>query len=421
MQNVLVFPCGSGIALEIHRSLRYSKHFRLFGANSVPDHGRFVYENYISDIPFASEEQFIPAMKNIVSKYNIDYIYPTMDAIITILKRNEQELGCYVVASPVETTEVCLSKKRTYDVLCQVLRTPREYKKQDKIEFPVFCKPDIGYGSRTALIIKDRLSLEEHLRQHPDALILEYLPGEEYTIDCFTDKERVLLFCGARIRNRVLNGISVNTVSIGRDKAFREIAEKINSVLEFRGAWFVQLKRGADGKLTLLEIASRLGGSSALYRARGINFAQLSLFDAMGADVSIIDNGYGVELDRALDNRFKIEVEYDEAFIDYDDTIILNKQEFNLEVVKFLYYCRNRRIKITLLSRHKGDLEGELEQIHLSHLFDRVIHIGPKDNKAGYIDNICSIFIDDSFEERKQVWEQKKIPVFSVDMIECLM
>ena len=42
MKNILVFPCGSEIALEIYRSLRYSTHFKLIGANSLDDHGKFV-------------------------------------------------------------------------------------------------------------------------------------------------------------------------------------------------------------------------------------------------------------------------------------------------------------------------------------------------------------------------------------------
>ena len=47
MKNILVFPCGSEIALEIYKSLEFSTHFTLFGASSVKDHGEFIYKNYI--------------------------------------------------------------------------------------------------------------------------------------------------------------------------------------------------------------------------------------------------------------------------------------------------------------------------------------------------------------------------------------
>nr|WP_304578771.1 ATP-grasp domain-containing protein [uncultured Acetatifactor sp.] len=417
MQNVLVFPCGSEIAFEIYQSLKNSKHFRLIGANSVSDHGRFVYENYIPNIPFVSDTGFICAIKQIVKEYNINYIYPSMDYAIAVLKENEELLGCSVIASPKETTQICLSKKRTYEFFSSIVPTPQIYSIEEDFSYPVFCKPDIGYGSRGAYIIKNREMLETYLGEYPDALVMEYLPGSEYTVDCFTNRDGVLLFCGARTRNRISKGISVNTSTIKENTVFRDMAEHINHAVRFRGAWFMQLKRNVTGELVLLEVASRLGGSSALYRARGINFAQLSLFDAMGLDVSIIDNGYDVEMDRAFNICFKIDINYDEVFIDYDDTIILEKNKYNLEAIKFLYQCKNRKIKVTLLTMHDGNLENELKQFQLTHLFDRVIHIGRKDNKSLYIDNIHSIFIDDSFRERKQVQEKMHIPVFSVDMI----
>ena len=58
-KNILVFPCGSEIGLEIYRSLNYSTHLNLFGGNSIKDHGEFVYENYIGDLPFVSDENFV--------------------------------------------------------------------------------------------------------------------------------------------------------------------------------------------------------------------------------------------------------------------------------------------------------------------------------------------------------------------------
>lgn len=72
MKNILVFPCGSEIALEVHRSLQYSTHFRLIGANSIDDHGRFVFETYIGGLPFVTDPAIIPALRKIILQYNID-------------------------------------------------------------------------------------------------------------------------------------------------------------------------------------------------------------------------------------------------------------------------------------------------------------------------------------------------------------
>src|SRR5690606_31817725 len=146
-----------------------------------------------------------------------------------------------------------------------------------------------------------------------------YLSGKEFTVDCFTNKNGVLLFVGARERNRVQNGISVNTFIAKENQTdFEEIASRISQILRFRGAWFFQLKYNSKKELVLLEVASRLGGSSSLFRNAGVNFALLSVFDAFDYDVDVFVNDYKIELDRALYNKYKLSIEYDTVYVDFD-------------------------------------------------------------------------------------------------------
>ena len=250
--------------------------------------------------------------------------------------------------------------------------------------------------------------------------ILEYLPGKEYTVDCFTDKEGHLLYSAARKRCRVKDGISVNTVFVKEQEEFKTIAKKINSEIVFRGAWFYQVKRDKNGELCLLEIASRLGGSSLLSRAVGVNLALLSLFDSFDYKVSVQKNNYYIELDRALENRYKTDLEFDTVYCDYDDCLILDKTKVNIDVVKFLYKCVNEGKKIILLTKHDGELDKELRNFRLDHLFDEVIHIDKDTDKSSYIKNSKAIFIDDSNAERVNIKSQLNIPVFSPDMIDVL-
>ena len=403
------------------RSVVYSKHFNLIGANSVDDHGRFVYSDYIGGIPFVNSPFFIDKIKKIVKERSIDAIYPTMDSVIAILKRNEDEIGCPIVSSNIDTVEICLSKLKTYRALDDIVKTPKIYKLRDIKEFPVFAKPDVGYGSRGVQLIHEESELEEFDKKNPNILYCEYLPGDEYTVDCFTDKKGELRYYLPRLRKRIQKGISVNTIEvIDEKKEFKEIVEKINKNIRFRGAWFVQLKRDKNGKLTLLEIAARFGGSSSLSRAKGVNLALLSLFDIFDLEIQIIVNEYGVELDRAFNNRYKIDLEYNEIFVDFDDCVIINKK-INTQLISFIFQCVNNNIKISLLTRHKYNIETSLNDYRISDVFDRIIHIKDDTPKSFYIDNKKSLFIDDSFTERKDIWEKKGIPVFSPDMVECLI
>ncbi len=424
-KNILVFPCGSEIALEVYRSVKNSAHFNLIGANSVDDHGRFVYENYIDGIPFITKPDFLDSIKQIVAENQIDAIYPAMDAVIEILKTNENSLGCKVIASCPETTQICLSKSKTYKKLSDTVKTPHIYKIAEEIEdYPVFVKPDIGYGSRGAKKILNREDLEVHLSEYPTSIICEYISGEEYTVDCFTDRSGNLIVVKPRQRCRIMNGISVNTKPVNDNGEFLNFAKRINSEIKFNGAWFFQVKRNSEGVLTLLEIASRFGGSSSLFRAKGINFALMSLYNAFDIPVSVIENDYDIEMDRALDNKYKINLSYNEVFVDFDDCIYLDKKNVNSGLVEFLFRCVNKEIRLTLLSKHDdeklGALDILLEKLRIKQIFDRIIHINPNDKKYRYIDNNNSIFIDDSFAERREIAQHCNIPVFSLDMVEAL-
>lgn len=421
-KNILVFPCGSEIGLDIYSSVRYSTYFHLIGASSVDDHGKFVYEDYISGIPFVTDKAFIPVMARIVKEREIDAIYPAMDIVIAVLKEHEKELGCKVVSSSIGTTQICLSKELTYKVLSGSMRIPKVY---DSVipeeEFPIFAKPKIGYGAKGTKKLNTQEEVDSFIKGKNDILLLEYLPGEEYTVDCFTDRNRNLLYSGARKRNRIKDGISVNTLFVEEQTEFEEIARKINERIDFRGAWFYQVKRDKDGKLCLLEIASRLGGSSLLSRAIGVNFALLSLFDIFDYTVSIHKNDYYVELDRALGNKYKTNIEFDSVYCDYDDCLILDKTTINVDLVKFLYQCVNKGKKIYLLSKHDGDLKKELEDFRLDHLFDEVMHIDKTADKADYIHSKKALFIDDSNAERVNIKTKLNLLVFSPDMIDVLI
>ena len=400
-KNILVFPCGSEIALEVYRSVKNSTHFNLIGASSIDDHGKFVFENYVGGLPFITAPEFIPAIKKVVADNAIDAIYPAMDAVIEILKKNENEIGCKVIASDVETTQICLSKTKTYKALGGTVKIPRILSAYKLLQvgdsaFPIFAKPDIGYGSRGAKKITSVEDLKAHMDQYPSCILSEFLPGKEYTVDCFTASDGELLFAAARERSRIMNGISVNTKPVKENaEEFEDFAKKINGAIKFRGAWFYQVKRNVDGELTLLEVASRFGGSSSLFRAQGINFALM-----------------------------KLSLKYGEVFVDFDDCVYLEKQFVNDALMAFLYRCVNNGIKVTLLSRHDdvklGKLDDLLDKLRIRQVFDRIIHLDPSQKKIDFIDNTDSIFIDDSFAERKAVADKFHIPVFSLDMVEAL-
>ena len=333
--NVLVFPCGTEIGLEINRSLAYSTHFKLFGGNSVDDHGKFVYKNYIEGLPFIDEPNFIEEINKIVDLHKIDFIIPAHDSAIMKMAENQSIINATVVTSCSETCRICRSKGKTYEMFNKLIPTPKVYSKAERMNFPIFLKPDVGQGSKGTFKVITKEEIDFHFRKDPTLIALEYLPGREYTVDCFTDKKGRLLFAEGRERNRIYNGISVNSKQKDNPK-FQELAEIINQTLSFQGVWFYQVKERANGELVLMEIAPRIAGTMALFRVAGVNFIQLSLFDRMGINVSILKNNLEIEIDRALFSRFSMKENYSCVYIDFDDTIIADNS-VNTDIMKFLY------------------------------------------------------------------------------------
>lgn len=421
--KVLVFPCGSEIGLEIHNALKWCfNHVELVGGTSTRDHGDYVYKNIIKDIPIANDKAFIPAINRIVTEHKIDFIYPAHDDVIVTLAKahSKKRLECEAIIPDLKTAVICRSKSATYNKFKEILNTPKIYPTVNSIpHYPVFLKPNIGQGSKGTSIAYTNEEVVTALKKDPSLLILEYLPGDEFTIDCFTDRNGALLFVGSRQRVRTVNGINVSSKPV-TNKAFQKNATLINNNLNLRGAWFFQMKYNSSGELSLLEIAPRIAGTMALYRNLGVNFPLLTLFDRKNLDVKVTTNQLKIELDRALITRFKTNLRYTKVYVDLDDCLLINN-EVNWYLVGFLYQALNNHKKLILITKHSNDLKTTLKKYRLFRLFDEIIYLTKDQDKATFIDPMDSIYIDDSFAERQNVQTKLKIPVYAPDAVESLI
>jgi len=422
VRNVLVFPAGTEIGLEIYRALQHCKEVKLFGAGqAVSNHGYFAYPTY-HEVPSINEDGWLEQLNALCQALAIDYILPAYDDVIVALARAQDQgrLAATVISSPLQACEITRSKSATYRALADVVAVPAVYPHADAVPaYPVFLKPDRGQGSFGISLAQSRLQLEAAQAKVADTIICEYLPGEEYTIDCFSDRERGLLFARARSRRRTRNGISVNTHTEQLD-GIEDMAAGIGARLGLRGAWFFQLKRASDGRLVLLEVAPRIAGAMATHRMMGVNFPLLSIFEHERLPLSLLLNPGPIEMDRALGNRYRHQLKFSTAYIDLDDTLLLN-DKVNTALVQFIFQCVNQGKQVKLITRHAQDLQQTLARHRLAGLFDEVIHLRLKEKKSAHISEPDAIFIDDSFAERRDVAAVCGIPTFDCSMLELLV
>lgn len=422
-KNVLVFPAGTEIGMEIHSALKYSRFVRLFGGTSVPCHAELLFENCIEGFPFIDDPGFIDCLNSVIDEYHIDYVYPAHDSALMTMTARQADIHCAVVTSPLETVELCRSKNRTYAFLEGSPYLPRYFSGIDGVDgYPVFIKPTVGQGAQGARRINDREHLAEALSDGVEYAICEYLPGDEFTVDCFTDRHGELLVVSPRSRDRIRAGIAVRSRLLRCDEAVRAIAEDINAKMRFNGAWFFQLKENAAGEYRLMEIAPRVAGTMGLSRSRGVNFPLLTLYNMWGFDVSVLTNGNDAMLDRAFISRYVTDVRYESVYVDFDDTIVV-RGRVNTLLMMFLYQAKNQGRRLHLLTKHPDrPIREDLRRFGIAEsLFDEILHIPQDGRKSEYITDSAPIFIDDSFSERRCVREERGIPVFDLDMIDSLL
>ena len=419
IRNILVFPAGTEIGLEIFNALQYRRETRLFGAGQgISNHGKFAFGQY-HVLPGIHEAGWLKQLVALCQRLSIDYILPAHDDAIAALSRAQSHIPATVISSPAKTCEITRSKSATYARLEGFVKVPRIFPDPDQVPgFPLLVKPDKGQGSSGVRKVSNPKELFAAIAEVPDAIVCEYLPGEEYTVDCFSDRERGVLFAGARSRGRTRNGISVNTVTLELPEA-DGLADIIGRELQVRGAWFFQLKRASNGQLALLEVAPRIAGSMAAHRVMGINFPWLSILEHERINISVRHGSGAIELDRALRNRYIHDVRFDVLYVDMDNTLLLDGS-VNTQIMKLIFQCINRGKPVKLLTRRSGDLTQTLSRHRLAGLFDQILQLAETDKKSDRIMETDAILIDGSFADRMEVAAKCGIATFDCSMIEML-
>ena len=382
-KNILVVPCATQIGVEQFYSLKFNKNFTLIGAA----HNEFdsLYSNYIQLKYSIEKPEFVKEILQIVKDNNIDAILPSHDEVLYILK-NHPELEHLIPGSSKEIINTCRFKSRTYTKL----KTSTELSfrvPQYTIINSGFLKPDKGQGSRGSLNIDQNY------------LHCEYLPGKEYTIDCFSNKKNELIYVNPRLRKTVINGIS-ETTSIVVSNELKSIARQVNKIFRFKGPWFFQIKEDNWSNLKFLEIAPRIGGGSNINRLNGINLTLSSLYQHFGFDVEILNQNLVTQVNR---KKPKFNLNYETLFVDYDDTFEHIKTKL-LEINKPVVIITRSKVKVDTIYPTIYVKDNEL-----------------KSDVINQLKKPSPIFIDDSFKERKDVFLNCSIPSITPEEINYLI
>lgn len=427
-KNVLIYPGNGYNALEVYNCLKFSLRYKPLLGNSGYTHGEFITEDCYTNLPNVHEADFVEKINLFISEHSISFIIPTHDTVCVELMRLKEKINAKIICSSYEVANICRHKSLTYNKLKETDFLPAVYDNIEDIyenDYPIFVKDDIGQGGKNSFKADSLEELRKGLENNSavDYVITEFLPGTEITIDCFTDRRGVLLFSQPRERVTILNGMSGMARNIDLTEEILHISSEINRIIRFRGYWYIQCRKDKNGKYRLMEISTRFAGTFALSANLDVNFPLLALTDAEEIDVKIVPNKYRITSDRGYIVRYRVDIDYEIVYFDFDDTLVYDREKYIPLTFAFLLQCKNAGKSVELITRHSYDIHNTLKNLHIDEgLFDQIIEVSENRSKADYI---CkekkSILIDNSFRDRLEVKEKCGIPTFDIYNIESLL
>lgn len=408
--NILVAPATTGIGKEIAKSLRHAKNIDLFACGfdklSAEKEG-FLNFTYIG--PNQTPETLSSSLVQIIRQNGIEAVYIAHDQWMRDLLSIQipRFLRSMIVNLPDSQSLRLLSKEETYRSFPIPNLVPRTYGvNAARDHLPVFVKPDIGQGSRRTILIENQQEFSSFVDKFESKatlgyVISEYLPGPEYTVDCFSTEDSKVIYCQGRIRSKTINGISVETWRVDIPNV-QEWSQKISSQYLLTGSWFFQLKESASGDLKLLEVGLRIAGASGINRLYGVNLSLMDLYQHQGKSISVLNQDYVVmfcQTERPSVIRKKIT----RSYFDFDDTLVTDNQ-VNDKILSAIFNLNERGISVKVLTRNTSDLTEMLKSLNLDSVVDEVIQVPAMDKKSNYIQSKEPfLFVDDSYRERLDV------------------
>ncbi|MFY9410018.1 MAG: ATP-grasp domain-containing protein [Methanosarcina flavescens] len=264
-----------------------------------------------------SNPEYLEQLLNLCEKENVDVLLPQNTSELPVLAENKEKfetIGTKVAISDSQAINIANDKYKIMKFATKIkLPVPDFYLATEfdkllesaiKLGWPekaVVIKPPLSNGMRGVRIIDESVNLKESLYQEkptnlylnmdflklilgssfPPLLVMEYLPGDEYTVDVLSADEITIV---PRRRDVIKSGITFEgTVEI--NEHIIDYSRKLAEELNLKYAFGFQFKLDENNIPKLLESNPRIQGTMVLSTFAGANIIYGSLKYALGENV----------------------------------------------------------------------------------------------------------------------------------------
>ncbi len=285
-------------------------------------------------VPPVSDPNYVDIILDICQKEKVDIYFPNISLEVSKTINNKEkfdELGIKIAISNLHSIEIANNKLSTYKFLKEnEIDVPSFYPVESVDDFIRGCK-EMGYpnkalclkivdgsGSRGVRIIdstksrydifvnekpntfytsyEDMISILKEATEFHTMMLVEYMPGPEYTVDLLADKGKVQYIVG---RENVVSLMSIAQESVLKcDSEAYEICKKIVELLKMDGNIGFDFMRDTNGKARLMDINPRITATVSVIAAGGVNLPYLRVKQLLGEELPKVEPKYGTFLKR---------------------------------------------------------------------------------------------------------------------------
>jgi carbamoyl-phosphate synthase large subunit len=322
MYNILILSAGRRVELiqkfkEARKELNIES--KIIAADMSEKAPAIYHADKYEKLPHVYNDNYIEELIRVCIENNIKIIIPTIDTELPVLANNKDLIetkGIKVLISDKNVIDICNDKFNTYDFFRENnIDTPLLIEKTDleneNYNFPLFIKPKDGSSSKNTFKVNNKKELDFFLDYVPNPLVLNFIDGEEYTVDCFVDFDNNPISIVPRKRLATRGG-EISKGKIVLDNDIISESKKIIGLLKLVGPITIQCIKN-ENETKFFEINPRFGGGSPISITAGAN-----------------SPGYIYKL--LMDEKFEEETNIKDGLIalKYDQAVFLN----NSEVIK---------------------------------------------------------------------------------------
>ena len=340
--TVLITGAGAPGAPGIIKSLRLVKErkIKIIGVDMDKNAVGFTVVDKYYLVPPAEDKNFIKKIKIITKEEKVNVIIPlvTLELFKFAKYKNDfEKKGIKVSVSELESVKIANNKYLLMkhcienNIPTPTFKLVKNYKEFEKaifsLNYPkknVCFKPPVSMGLRGFRVLTKKLdrlellmkqkptnvltTLEEvrpvlkNARPFPELIVMEYLPGEEYSVDVLVNEGEPLIVV-PRLREKLKMGISFVGTAIN-DKEIINYSKRIVETLKLNGNIGFQFKRDKNGIPKIIECNPRVQGTIVLCTAAGANLVYLAVKLALGEKIIEPKIKWGTKMIRYWDEVY---------------------------------------------------------------------------------------------------------------------